>query len=124
MKTHPREILIYYNPGSRSDRQTVAIAKSMSKHVITYSYGKTPGTGTSWTKIFNALDVDSPKELCNKAHPYYREHIKGREFESTCWANILTRTPDIIRKPIAIRGSRAIVCENPGDILKLIYKSA
>ena len=53
MKTHNREILIYYHPESRSDRQTVAMAQGISSHVRSYAYGKTPSTETSWRSIIH-----------------------------------------------------------------------
>ncbi len=119
MKTNEREILIYYHPDVRSDRQTVAVARGMSHHVRSYAYGQTPSTETSWKHIIHTLDCH-PKELLNKAHPYYQTHIKGREFDEESWVKILRFNPEIIRSPIAIRGKRAVVCHSPSDVYRLI----
>lgn len=118
MKTHSREILIYYNPESSADRKTVAHAKGLVPHLKTYSFAQAPSTGTSWQQILKALDRD-PKELLNKAHPYYQEHIRGREFDDECWVKVIQNNPDLLKAPIAIRGSRAILCATPTDIYKL-----
>lgn len=118
MRTHSREILIYYNPESRSHRMTVAHATSLVPHLKSYSFSQAPSTGTSWQQILVALDTD-PKNLLNKAHPYYREHIRGREFDEECWVKIIQKNPDMLKAPIAIRGSRAILCLTPTDIYKL-----
>ena len=119
MKTHRREIQIYYNPESSADRRTVAHAQGLSTHIKTYSFDKTPSTGTSWQQIISSLNVH-PKELLNKAHPYYQQHIRGRDFDQESWIKVLRYNPELIKAPIAIRGSRAIVCTNPTDIYKLI----
>ena len=119
MKTHPREILVYYNPESSSDRKTVAHAQSMVPHVRSYAFGKAPSTSTSWQMIIKSLNLH-PKELLNKAHPYYQKHIRGREFDEESWINVLRHNPDLIKAPIAIRGNRAILCTNPTDIYRLI----
>jgi arsenate reductase len=119
MKTHDREILIYYNPDSRSDRQTVAYARSLSNYVRTYAYGKTPSTETSWKTIIQALNMH-PKDLLNKAHPYYQDHIRGREFDDESWVKILRFNPEIIRSPIAMRGKRAVMCKTPSDVCRLV----
>ena len=119
MKTHQREILIYYHPEERSDRQTLAVAKSVSSHVRSYAYGQTPSTETSWKSIMQALDCH-PKDLLNKAHPYYQSHIKGREFDDASWVKILRFNPDIIKSPIAMRGRKAVVCTTPSDVYRLI----
>ena len=119
MKTHKREILIYYNPESSADRKTIAHAQSVGAHVRSYAYGKTPSTGTSWQMILKALDLH-PKELLNKAHPYYQKHIRGREFDEESWINVLRHNSNLIKAPIAIRGQRVILCTNPTDIYRLI----
>ena len=106
MRTHRREIMIYYNPESSSDRKTVAHAQSFSKHIKSYAFGQTPSTGTSWHQIINALGKH-PKELLNKAHPYYQKHIRGREFDEESWIKVIRRNPDILKAPIAVRGRRA-----------------
>lgn len=122
MKTHDREILIYYNPESSADRKTVAHAQGVVTHVRTYAFGKTPSTGTSWQMILKSLDLH-PKELLNKAHPYYQKHIRGREFDEESWVNILRYNSHLIKAPIAMRGNRAVLCTNPTDIYRLIELS-
>lgn len=119
MKTHRREIMIYYNPDSSSDRKTVAHAQSVSRHIKLYAFSRTPSTGTSWRQILQALGKH-PKELLNKAHPYYQQHIRGREFDDESWINVIRYNPDILKAPIAVRGRRAIVCSTPTDIYRLM----
>ena len=119
MKTNNREILIYYNPESNKGRKTVAHAQSVVHHVRSYSFKKAPSNGTSWSQIISSLGIP-PKELLNKAHPYYREHIKGREFDDESWLKVLQYNPELIKAPIAIRGKRAILCLYPTDIHRLV----
>ena len=119
MKTHHREILIYYNADSSSDRKTIAHAKSVTTHLKSYEYKKAPSSSTSWQMILSSLDID-PKDLLNKAHPYYRSHIKGKEFNKEDWISCLQRNPELIKAPIAVRGHKAILCNNPTDIYRLI----
>ena len=118
MHTHQREIQIYYNPESSSDRMCVAHAQSLSASIKTYDYCKTPSTSTSWRQILKNLDVH-PKQLLNKSHPYYKAHIKGRDFNMSGWLEIIRKNPFLLRAPIAMRGSKAVFCEQPTDIYKL-----
>ena len=118
MHTHPREIQIYYNPDSPSDRRCVAHAQGLATQVKTYAYSSTPSTSTSWRQILKNLDVH-PKDLLDKSHPYYREHIKGRDFTMSGWLDIICRNPFLLRAPIAMRGSRAVFCKSPTDIYRL-----
>ena len=118
MRTNQREIMIYYNPESNSDRKTVAHAQGMSPHIKTYAHSKSPSTSTSWQMILKYLDVH-PKDLLNKAHPYYQKNIRGKEFNEEDWVTVISNNPDLIKAPIAVRGRRAVICNNPTDIYKL-----
>jgi arsenate reductase len=123
MRTNNREILIYYNPDSVSDRRMVAHAQGMCTYIRTFSHAKAPSTSTSWQMILRSLDVH-PKDLLNKAHPYYQKNIRGREFNEEDWLTIIANNPDLIKAPIAVRGRRAILCNSPTDIYKLTAPSA
>ncbi|GAB4254123.1 MAG: hypothetical protein Kow0027_20020 [Saprospiraceae bacterium] len=119
MRTHQREILIYYNPESSNDKKTVAYAQSLTPHVKTYSFDKAPSTGTSWQQIISALNL-RPKDLLNRAHPYYQEHIRGRDFDDEGWLNVIKHNPALIKAPIAIKGHKAVLCTSATDIYKLM----
>jgi len=119
MKTNQREIQLYYDPESSSGRACLAHAKSMSPHVKSYAFAKTPSTTTSWRHILKSLDCH-PKDLLDKSHPYYQANIRGREFTMNGWLDIVRRNPQLMRAPIAIRGERAILCESPTDIYRLV----
>jgi len=118
MKTNEREIQIYYNPENSSDRKCVAHAKSMAQHIKAFAFDKTPSSITSWRQILKNLECH-PKELMDKSKPYYQEHIRGRDFTMNGWLDIVARNPGLIKSPIAMRGSRAILCKQPTDIYRL-----
>ena len=119
MKTNQREILIYYDPTSSNDRKTVAHAQGLVSHVKAYSYDKAPSTTTSWRQILAALNMH-PKDLMNKAHPYYQANIRGREFDDEDWLNVIRYNPALLKAPIAIRGNRAVLCTNATEVYKLM----
>lgn len=119
MRTHHREILIYYNPESSNDRKTIAYAQSITPHVRTYSFDKAPSTGTSWQQILKALNL-RPKDLLDRSHPYYQNHIRGRDFDDEGWLNVIKHNPYLIKAPIAIKGNKAVLCTNASDIFKLL----
>jgi len=116
--THPREILIFYNSESSSDRKTIAFAQSTGQKIRTMEHAKTNNTTTIWEVLLKSLKMH-PKELMNKAHPYYQANIKGKEFDNHGWLNILQNNPDLIKHPIAMKGDKAIMCQTPTDIYKL-----
>ncbi|MEM7101572.1 MAG: glutaredoxin [Bacteroidota bacterium] len=118
MRVHEKEILIYYNPDSSKDKKTVAYAKSITQHVRSVAYNKNSATSTMWRTIIDRLGLH-PKEMLNKAHPYYQSEIRGREFEDEDWLNVLIRNPELFKAAIAMKGKQAILCNNPTDVYRL-----
>lgn len=118
MKTNEREIMLYFDASSNRHKQTVAYARSMVNHVKTYQFDNTPSTAVSWRQILKSMDKH-PKELLNKALPEYQNQIKGREFTMEGWLKVLHHNTHLLKAPIAIRGKKAVLCENPTDIFKL-----
>lgn len=118
MKTHPREILIYYNSESSSDRKTLAYAESTGFKVRSYCHTKSPSTTTSWKTILSTLDKH-PKEIMNKAHPYYQANLRGKDFDMDDWVQVIKKNPQVILAPIAMKGQKAVLCNTPSDIYKL-----
>lgn len=118
MKTNPREILIYYNPESSSDRKTVAYARSLSRHVKSYSHNDAQVTTTGWKGLLKKMDV-TPKKLFNKALPEYQSTLKGKELDEEGWLHVIKHNTHLLRSPIAVRGNKAILCDTPTDIYRL-----
>lgn len=119
MITNERELKLYYDPESNSGRMTVAYAKSLSVHVSTYAFDKVPSTSTGWKEILNALGLEA-KDILNKAHPYYQANIRGKEYDEEGWINIVKHNSQLIKAPIAMKGNRAILCQTPTDVYKLV----
>lgn len=118
MTNNPREINLFYNPESSSDKKTVAHAQGVVPFVNSYSYAKSGKSSTTWRMIIESLGVH-PKELLNKAHPYYQDNIRGKEFDDEDWLTILSKNPHLMKAPIAVKGKRAMLCLNPTDIYRL-----
>lgn len=105
MSTNQREIMIFDNPESNSDCQTVAHPRGMSPHTKSYAHSNSPST-----KI---------RTLLSKAHPYYQKNIRDREFDRQDWIMVISNNPDLIKSPITVRGRNAVICNSPTDIYKL-----
>lgn len=122
MKSHSREIILYYNPQSSAGKMTAAYAKSLSNNVIIYSFEDAPPTETGWRNIIDMLDMH-PKEMLDKSQEYYQNEIRGKDFDDEGWLHIIKRNPQLIKYPIAIRGRSAVFCHTPTAILKLVNPS-
>ncbi len=118
MTTHENEIMVYYNPKSSRGKKVLALARTVSKNVKEVEYHKTPITPTMWHRLLSRLEL-RPKDLLNRADPYYQANIRGRDFDEEGWLNILIRNPNLIKAPIVVQGRSAVLCNNPSDIYRL-----
>ena len=117
-KTHQNEILIYCNPNTDTSKKVLAYARGVAPYVKEVDCVKTPLTAMQMRGILKQLNL-RPKDLMNRAHPYYQENIRGRDFNAEGWLNILIHNPQLLKAPIALRGTKAVLCDNPTNVLKL-----
>jgi arsenate reductase len=52
-----------------------------------------------------------PKDLLNRAHPYYQAHVRGRDLDMEGWLHVVVRNPQLWKAPVALLGDRAVLCE-------------
>lgn len=116
----PKNVLtIYYDPTSSLGKKTRATAEGLTSYLHVIDINHADMTPTRWRQVLNALDM-RPKDLLNKAHPQYQELIQGTSFDNQGWLNILVRYPHLLRGPIVLKGNKAILCEQPNDVDKVV----
>ena len=118
MEFHPNELTLLLDPKSPTGRKLRAYAHSISNNVNEIDYTTTRLTTTVWKEIVTMLG-NNPKSLIDKNHPLYKEKVKGNTFTMHGMLNVLLNSPELLKGPIAIRKNKAILCDNPMDILKL-----
>jgi arsenate reductase (glutaredoxin) len=118
MKTRDNELLVYYDRDSDLAKKVLAYARTITRHINEVEIRKTPLTSTMWRQLIEQLGL-RPKDLLNKAHPYYQDQVKGRDFDDEGWLNVLIRNPHLVKAPIAVKGRRVMLVESPTDILAL-----
>jgi arsenate reductase (glutaredoxin) len=119
MQTTNPELIIYYDNESPKARMTLAYAMSLTSKVNRQEIHQVEISETILRQLLSRLNV-SPKEILNKAHSYYKEVIKGREFTDAEWLCILRKNPTLFKCPIASYRNHTILCETPTDIFKLL----
>lgn len=118
MKMHPNELFFYYNPEHDVDKKMRAYTRSISKYVNEINIQKERITTTGWRMILDKLNL-RPKDLLNRAHPDYQQHIAHKTWDDESWLHILVNFPHLIKAPIAIKREKAVFCNKPSEILKL-----
>jgi arsenate reductase len=118
MELHPNELTLVYDPRTASGKKTRALAYSISNNVNEIDFTTTRLTTTLWKEIVQMLG-NNPKSLLDKSAAAYQKKVRGHIFTMDGYMNILLNSPELLRGPIAITRGKALICENPYDILKL-----
>lgn len=112
------ELYLIYDPGSNLGRKTHALALSLNHVIHTIDIMEKSITPLRWKEIISMLGL-SPKQLLNTGHPDYDHIISGREFSEQDFLEVLFQNPQLVTGPIGILHHKAVLCDDPKDILKL-----
>jgi len=50
-----------------------------------------------------------PGDLVRKNEPAYREHVTGKEFTDAQLIALMVKHPELIQRPIVVRGKKAVL---------------
>lgn len=63
----------------------------------------------------------SPRELLRKGEQAYRDlKLKDRELSDDELINIMVENPDLIQRPIVVRGEKAVLGRPPENVRELL----
>jgi arsenate reductase (glutaredoxin) len=110
---------IYHNPGCRKSRAGLQYLKDHGLDPEIIEYMKTPLGVEELNDILGRLNK-KPAEIIRTQEEMYRRELKGRNFTDEEWVRILAENPRLIRRPIIIKGPRAVIgdpAETIGSLL-------
>lgn len=113
-----REIILYYKPAVKKDKNTYVMASQITKHIREIDVYKDTPTETQLMSVLTQLGIDVEK-IIERESDIYKEKYEGKSFDVEGWIQILVQNPDMIKTPIAIKGNRAMLIETPSNILDL-----
>lgn len=111
------EITLFHNPDCSKAKKALVYAKSIARRVSDFEFSKTGKTATQWKEILISLGK-RPKDILDKSKPFYQQNLRGRDFLDEDWLNVVINNPDLIRSPIALKGNKAMLLDNPSDLLR------
>lgn len=116
--TSDRQITFYYSSESIRAKKALAYAKAEGLPILEIDILKTPLTGTQIAELADRLGLEI-KDLVNQDHPNFKSRFQHHDFSAGDWIKMIHHYPDIMKQPIAIRGSKTILVETPSDIIKI-----
>ena len=112
-------ITIFHNPKCRKSRAGIDYLKERNIPHEVVEYLKSPLSRWNLKDILMKLNI-SPLELVRTQEDVFIDKFKGKNFTDEEWIDILLEYPRLIRRPIAMKGYRAVIAQPPEEIEKLL----
>lgn len=118
LNLNDKEILLFYKPGRKKDKNTLNLAKQVSAHINDRDVTMDPPTETQITEIVQLLDRPISDLIDRESEPFKRQYEKS-DLTDDQWLKAITNEPDLLKTPIAFKGKRGIIVDTPSDVLDL-----
>ena len=63
-----------------------------------------------------------PKDALRTNEPAYREHVAGRDLSDEQLLRVMAKHPELIQRPIVVRGNKAVLARPVENLAKLGIK--
>lgn len=118
MEFNKREVLIFYKPEEKKDKNTYDLALQLSEHIRSVDVNKDKITETQLIEILDRLDR-TPVDLVDKGSDTYIKKYKGVDLTDDDWLKALIANPDMLFTPIVFYGTRGMLVDTPSRVLDL-----
>jgi arsenate reductase len=114
------KITVYQKPTCSKCRVTVGILKDRGVEFDAINYYETPVTTEELRGLIEKLGI-TPRELLRKDEQVYRDLKLGeRDLSDDELISAMVENPDLIQRPIVVRGDRAVLGRPPETIEQLL----
>ncbi|WP_378188262.1 arsenate reductase (glutaredoxin) [Aquimarina sp. W85] len=110
---------IYHNPRCSKSRATLSILQEeQNESIEIVKYLDQNFTKEAIENLLTKLNIE-PIELVRKNEPYWKEHYKNKELSNDEIITLLAEHPNLIERPIVVKGSKAILGRPPENVKDL-----
>jgi len=112
-------VTLFHNARCSKSRSALALLQQRGVDPQVVEYLKTPPTKAELSALIGKLGI-RPEALVRRGEAVYREQFSGKILSDDQWLDALASNPILIERPIAVRGSRAVVGRPPERVLELL----
>jgi arsenate reductase len=112
-------ITLYHNPRCSKSRAALALLREKGVEPEVVLYLETPPSREQLATLVGQLGI-APHDLIRTGEDVYKSEYKGRDLDDAGWLDALTAHPKLIERPIAVRGTRAVIGRPPENVLALL----
>lgn len=112
-------VKIYHNPRCSKSRQTLQLLAARENDFEIIEYLKNPPNFEELKSLLQKLEL-SPHDLIRRGEEVYKQNFKGKSLTDEQWIKTMVKHPELIERPIVVKGDRAILGRPPENI-KALY---
>ena len=113
-----KEITLVYDGRTSEGKKALAYAYTLSGTINKQDINNVKLSSTFIKTVISKLELQ-PKDLMNRAHPYYQKNLRGCDLDTESWLKVLKNNAYLLRAPIAIQGAKAVICDPVTKIYSL-----
>lgn len=110
------KIIIYQKPTCSKCRETLALLKDSGEQFEAVNYYEAPLTADKLRELIQKLNMTA-RDVLRKDEPSAR-HLDDASDDELI--NAMVDNPDLIQRPIVVRGSKAKLCRPPEKVMELL----
>ncbi len=113
-------VTIYHNPNCKHSRGAMEILDSRQVEHETIEYLKNPPDRATLEKVMGMLS-DPPSELVRDDKRFKELGLKLEDYQTKgAVIDLLVKHPELMQRPIIIKGGRAVIARPPEKLLPLL----
>jgi arsenate reductase (glutaredoxin) len=111
-------IKIYHNPRCKKSRAGLKHLEGKGVAFEVVEYLKDPISEEELEDILTRMNI-KPHDLVRTQEEIYRKELKGKNFTDDEWVKILLENPKLIKRPIVVKGYKAVWADPPEEMERL-----
>jgi arsenate reductase len=113
------KIKIYQKPTCSKCRTTIGLLKDRGADFESINYYETPLSVQELRKLIDKLGI-APRDLLRKGEQVYRDlGLAKADFSDDELIRLMVENPDLIQRPIVVKGNKAVLGRPPESIDEL-----
>ena len=112
---------IYHNPRCTKSRETLQLLQDAGQEPEVILYLQTPPNREELQDLLKKLDL-KPSQLIRKGEKIYKEQYKDQKMTEARWLTAMLKHPQLIERPIVVKGKKAVIGRPPELALELLKK--
>lgn len=113
------DYIMYHKNTCSTSRNALALLKENGVEPELRMYIDEPPTQKELSELLKKLDI-KPIELVRKKEKFYKENYKDKTLTKQEWLRVLSQNPNLIERPILIKGDKAVIGRPIERVLELL----